>query len=76
MMAVRWRFESLDKPIGKLIEKQKKKKKHSKTRRDVSLLTEFLRPKNEGRKVEEIPAEELNGYISDFVAPVGFWPKG
>ena len=35
------RFLSLDKPIDKFIEDQKNKNTFSKTRRDVSLLTEF-----------------------------------
>ena len=48
-------FVSLDKPIDKFIEGQKNKNTFVKTRRDVSLLTEFLRAKIEVRKVEEIP---------------------
>ena len=49
---------SLDKPIEKFIEDQKNTL--SKTRRDVSLLTEFLNSKNERRRIEEIPSKELN----------------
>ena len=57
------RFVSLDKPINKFIKERKTKKNNtlSKTQRDVSLLNEFLRTKNEARKVEEIPPEELKG---------------
>ena len=40
---------SLDKPIDKFIEDQKNKNTLSKTRRDVSLLTEFLNSKTESR---------------------------
>ena len=40
---------SLDKPIDKFIEDQKNKNTLSKTRRDVSWLTEFLNSKNESR---------------------------
>ena len=47
------RFVSLDKPIDKFIEDQKNKNTLSKTRRDVSLLTEFLNSKNESRRIEE-----------------------
>ena len=36
------RFVSLDKPIDKFIEDQKNKNTLSKTRRDISLLTEFM----------------------------------
>ena len=63
------RFVSLDKPIGKFIEDQKKKENKntlSKTCRDVSLLTEFLYSKNE-RRIEETPPKELNKYISEFI---------
>ena len=44
------RFVSLDKPIDKFIEDQKNKNTLSKTRRDVSLLTEFLNSKSESRR--------------------------
>ena len=57
------RFKSLEKPIETFIEEQKNKNTLSKTRRDVSLLKEFLLSKNESRKVEEISPEELNVYI-------------
>ena len=53
------RFVSLD----KFIEDQKNKNTLSKTRRDVSLLTEFLNSKNETRKIEEIPPKELNEQV-------------
>ena len=64
------RFVSLDKPIDKFIEDQKDKNTLSKTRRDVSLLTEFLNSKNESRRIEEIPPKELNEYISEFIVAV------
>ena len=57
------RFVSLDKPIDKCIEDQKNKNTLSKTRRDVSLLTEFLNSKNESRRIEEIPTKELNEQV-------------
>ena len=47
------RFVSLDKPIDKFIEDQKKKNTLSKTPRDVSLLTEFLNSKSESRKTRK-----------------------
>ena len=34
------------------------------------MLTEFLRVKTEAHKVEEIPPEKLNGYISEFIVAV------
>ena len=64
------RFVSPDKPIDKFIEDQKNKNTLSKTRRDVSLLTEFLNSKNESRRIEEISPKELNEYISEFIIAV------
>ena len=61
---------SPDKPIEKFIEDQKSKNTLSKTRRDVSLLTEFLNSKNESIRIEEIPPKELNEYISLFIIAV------
>ena len=58
---------SPDKQVDKFIEDQKNKNTLSKTRRDVSLLTEFLSSKNESRRIEEIPSKELNEYISEFI---------
>ena len=53
------RFVSLDKPIDKFIEDQKQKNTLSKTRRDVSLLTEFLNSKNESRSFVIILENQL-----------------
>ena len=47
------RFVSLDKPIDKFIEDPKNKNTLSKTRRDVSLLTEFLNSKSESRRTRK-----------------------
>ena len=47
------RFVSLDKPIDKIIEDQKNKNTLSKTRRDVSLLTESLNSKTESRRTRK-----------------------
>jgi len=38
-----------------------------KTQRDVKLLQTFLGTRNELRKVEEIPALELNRYICEYI---------
>ena len=59
---------SLDKPIDKFIEDQKHKNILSKTRRDVSLLTEFLNSKSESRRTRKSRRKELNEYISEFIA--------
>ena len=41
-----------------------------KTERDVRLLEIFLKTKDEDRKMEDIPAVELNEYISQFIISV------
>ena len=38
--------------------------------RDIKLLQTFLGSRNEFRKVEEIPALELNEYIGEFIISV------
>jgi len=48
----------------------KKTKPHYKKQRDVKLLQNFLGTRNELRKVEEIPALELNEYICEFIISV------
>ena len=50
---------SLDKPIDRFIEDQKNKNTPSKTRRDVSLLAEFLNSKNESRSFVIILENQL-----------------
>ena len=52
-------FVSLDKPIDKFIEDQKNKNTLSKTRIDVSLLSEFLNSKNESRSMVIILENQL-----------------
>ena len=63
MAEISRRFVSLDKPLEKFIEDQKNKNTLSKTRRDVSLLTEFFNSKDESRRIEEIPPKELNKQV-------------
>ena len=46
------------------------RKQIQKTQRDVKLLQTFLETKNEVRKVEEIPAVELNEYMWEFIISV------
>ena len=53
------RFVSPDKPIDKFIEDQKNKNTLSKTRRDVSLLTEFLNSKSESRRTRKYCQKSL-----------------
>ena len=48
------RFPALQKSVNQFIEEQKKKQTLSKARRDVGLLSEFLKSKQERRKIEEI----------------------
>ena len=59
---------SLDKPIDKFTEDQKKKNTLSKTPRDVSLLSEFLNSKNESRRMRKSRQKSFNNeYISEFI---------
>ena len=41
-----------------------------KTERDVRLLERFLKMNDEDSKMEDIPAAELNDYISEFIISV------
>ena len=52
------------------IEEQKNKQTLSKTRRDVGLPSEFLKSKQESRKIEEIQSQELNDFLSEFIVTV------
>ena len=42
----------------------------SKTRREVGLLSEFLKSKQENRKIEQIQPQELNDFLSEFIVTV------
>ena len=64
------RFPALQKSVNQFIKKQKKKQTLSKARRDVGLLSEFLKFKQESRKIEEIQSQELNDFLSEFVLTV------
>ena len=63
-------FPALQKSVNKFIEEQKNKQTLSKTRRDVGLLSEFLKSKQENWKVEEIQPQELNDFLSEFIVAV------
>ena len=64
------RFPALEKPVNEFIQEQEDKKTPSKTRRDIAILMAFLKEKNEVRKLEEIPPEQLNDFLSEFVITV------
>ena len=64
------RFPALQKSFNQFIEEQKNKQTLSKTRRDVGLLSEFLKPKRENRKIEEIQPQGLNDFLSEFIVTV------
>ena len=36
----------------------------SKTRRDIAILMAFLKEKNEERKLDDIPSEQLNDFLN------------
>ena len=64
------RFPALQKSVNQFIEEQKNKPTLSKTRRGVSLLSEFLKSKEENRKIEEIQSGELSDFLSELIVTV------
>ena len=56
-----WRISSQNKKMKAL---------NTKTLQNVAVLQQFLASKNEERKLEEIPQEELNEYLSEFIIAV------
>ena len=64
------RSPALQKSVNQFIEEQKNKQTLSETRRDVGLLSEFLKSKQENRKIEEIQPQELNEFLSEFIVTV------
>ena len=56
--------------VDNFIAEQENKATLQNTQRDVKLLQTLLRTRNELRKVEEIPAVELNEYICEFIISV------
>ncbi|XP_028417951.1 zinc finger MYM-type protein 2-like [Dendronephthya gigantea] len=64
------RFSTLEKTIDEYIIDQENKNTRAKTKRDVNLLVEFLRQKDELRNPEELQVEELNDYLSEFILSV------
>ena len=64
------RFPALQKSVNQFIEEQKNKQTLSIARRDVGLLSEFLKSKQDSRKIEEIQSHELNDFLSEFVVTV------
>ena len=53
--------------VDSFIAEQENKATLQKTQRDVKLLQTFLETKNELRRVEKIPAVELNEYMCEFI---------
>ena len=53
--------------VEEVILEQENKNTAQKTERDVRLLERFLKTKDEDRKIEDIPAAELNEFISKFI---------
>lgn len=64
------RFESLDVSVEEFIDDQENENTKKKTKQNVGLLEEFLGFKEERRKIEEIPPQELNVYLSEFIITV------
>ena len=61
------RFITLDKPIEDYIQEQQNKNIRAKTQRDVSLLSKFLKQKDETTKIKETQPEGLDKYLCAFV---------
>ena len=53
--------------VEEFILEHENKNTAQKTERDVRLLERFLKTKDEDRKIEDIPAAELNEFISKFI---------
>ena len=64
------RFPALQKSVNQFIEEQKYRQTLSKARRDVGFLSEFLKSKQENRKIEEIQPQELSDFLSAFIVNV------
>jgi len=64
------RFESLDMSVEEFIDDQENENTKKKTKQNIALLEEFLRFKEERRKIEEIPPQELNVYLGEFIIAV------
>ena len=56
--------------VEEFILEHENKNTAQKTERDVRLLERFLKTKDKDRKVEDIPAAELNEFISEFIISV------
>lgn len=56
--------------VEEFILEHENKNTAQKTKRDVRLLERFLKTKDEDRKIEDIPAAELNEFISEFIISV------
>ena len=53
--------------VEEFISEHENKNTAQKTERDVRLPERFLKTKDEDRKIEDIPAAELNEFISEFI---------
>ena len=53
--------------VEEFILEHENKNTAQKTERDVRLLERFLKTKDEDRKIEDIPAAELNEFMSEFI---------
>ena len=62
-------FPALQKSVNQS-RNRKKRQTLLKARRDVGFLSEFLKSKQESRKIEEIQSQELNDFLSEFIVTV------
>ena len=64
------RFPASQKSVNQFIKEQTKKQTLSKARRDVGLPSEFLKCKQESRKIEDIQLQELTDFLFECIVTV------
>ena len=57
----------IDSDVDKLIETEENATTKRKTLYDINLVKQFLTEHRQSRSIEEIPAAELNNYLSKFI---------
>lgn len=70
-LSLNHRFMSFDgKDVEAFIEEEENENTKRKTKNDITLLNAFLQGENESRRLEEIPPQDLDSYLSRFLLSV------
>ena len=70
-LSLNHRFMSFDgKDVEAFIEEEQNENTKRKTKNDITLLNAFLQGENESRRLEEIPPQDLDSYLSRFLLSV------